>query len=234
MGKDKICFNLSGPDAVETLAGSYADASPFPHIVLTETFPQALCQQIVDENPTDSFTQRWGFPPTDVEAFKLGKDKNLTGAAAALIAYLNRDSFVSWLSELTGIPDLLPDHELVGGGLHAVLPLGYLGIHADFNLLPERNLYRRVNLLLYLNLDWDESWGGDLELWNVDMTRMVRQVPPHAGTMVIFTTSEHSFHGHPDILLSDRARYSIALYYYTTKAPKEFAGNHSTLFQRRP
>jgi hypothetical protein len=99
------------------------------------------------------------------------------------------------------------------------------------------DLDRRLNLLLYLNNDWDESWGGQLELWDRDMTRAVRRVNPEFNRCVVFSTTSWAFHGHPDPLECppDVTRKSIALYYYTNgRPPEEEYGEHNTLFQRRP
>jgi hypothetical protein len=78
-------------------------------------------------------------------------------------------------------------------------------------------LERRLNLILYLNEDWDESWGGGLGLWSEDMKREVVRVIPAFNRCVVFSTDARSFHGHPDPLKcpDDVKRRSVALYYYT-------------------
>lgn len=118
---------------------------------------------------------------------------------------------------MTGIEGLIQDPYLFGGGIHSVGAGGFLKIHADFNWHHKLNLYRRLNLLLYLNSDWQETWGGALELWDVDMASCRVSIPPLINRMVIFNTSDMSFHGHPDPLMcpENRMRNSIALYYYT-------------------
>ena len=92
-------------------------------------------------------------------------------------------------------------------------------------------------MLIYLNKDWKKAWGGDLELWPADMTKRAKAIAPLAGRCVIFSTTDQSFHGHPEPLAcpADRTRKSIALYYYTaTPAGEAAAEPHSTLYQRRP
>ena len=37
-------------------------------------------------------------------------------------------------------------------------------MHTDFNFIKERKLYRRLNLLIYLNSDWKDEYNGALEL----------------------------------------------------------------------
>jgi Rps23 Pro-64 3,4-dihydroxylase Tpa1-like proline 4-hydroxylase len=108
-------------------------------------------------------------------------------------------------------------------------------VHADFNLYPRLNIWRRLNFLLYLNEQWDESWGGELELWNRTGKQKVRAIQPLFNRVVIFDTSNFSYHGHPHPLMCppDRSRKSIALYYYTAEKPQGEIDPHTTIFLER-
>jgi len=154
-----------------------------------------------------------------------------------LIYALNSSAFLQFLERLTGIKGLVPDPHLWGGGLHQILPGGKLAVHADFNNYPHFKLDRRLNVLVYLNRDWREEWGGHLELWDRDMARCEQRILPLFNRMVCFSTTDTSFHGHPDELRCppDRTRRSLALYYYSNGRPAEEIGRpHTTLFQYRP
>jgi hypothetical protein len=121
-----------------------------------------------------------------------------------------------------------------GGGLHQTLRGGHLNIHADFSTHhTHANWARRVNILLYLNDEWHEEWGGQLELWDHDMTAVQGKVTPQGNRMFVFTTSHDSFHGHPDPLQcpEDVARRSMALYYFTQE---EHTVRRATNYQARP
>lgn len=149
--------------------------------------------------------------------------------------HLNSKQFLDVLSSLTGIPELVPDHTLQGGGLHKIERGGFLGIHTDFVKHPKLDLYRRLNLLIYLNKDWDKSWGGELELWEGDSTptRKVASIPPKYNTSVIFKTTDKSWHGHPTPLMCppETSRKSIALYYYTKEKP-DFTISTNTVYDK--
>ena len=134
-----------------------------------------------------------------------------------LIWELNSSTFIRTLEGLTGIENLIPDPSLRGGGLHQILPGGLLGIHADFTHHVKYDLERRVNLLLYLNKDWEDEYGGHLELWNRDASHCVKRIRPTAGRCIIFNTDADSYHGHPRPLTCPEGitRKSIAIYYYT-------------------
>jgi hypothetical protein len=157
-------------------------------------------------------------------------------ATRSLIATLNAGEFLEFLAELSGIENLLADPYLEGGGLHQISAGGKLGVHVDFNRHTRLQLDRRLNLLLYLNHDWCDEWGGQLELWDAAMTKPVRRIAPIFNRCVIFNTTDTSYHGHPDPLACppDDTRRSIALYYYTADIVSPSQSPHSTIFQRRP
>jgi len=144
-----------------------------------------------------------------------------------VIMELNSGPFLSWLSELTEIPQLLPDPYLGGGGLHSTGPGGILVPHTDFHTTEVDHYYRRINLLLYLNDGWTESHGGALELWDKEKDRVVREIWPEFGRCVIFQTDADSMHGSTKPVVG-RDRHSIAMYYYTVSRPERFSGDGST------
>lgn len=221
----------------QALNEAYAAGQPFPHIVLDGWFDTGLLRRVTKEIPSPlgpnslfsadvAHLQERKFAWRDVPA--LGPE------STRLIAFLNGKPFLEFLSALTGIGGLVPDPYMWGAGFHQILTGGKLAIHADFNIHPVTQLYRRVNLLLYLNEEWDEAWGGDLELWNAGMDACAKRIAPLFNRTVIFSTSDISFHGHPDPMTSPpgRVRRSLALYYYTyERLPHD---EHSTLWRDRP
>jgi Rps23 Pro-64 3,4-dihydroxylase Tpa1-like proline 4-hydroxylase len=147
---------------------------------------------------------------------------------------LNSPEFLAFLSKLTGIKDLKKDDGLEGGGIHQSTRGGYLNIHADFTVHPHhRNWQRRVNVLVYLNKEWEEAWGGKLELWDRQMKACEAAVLPVFNRCVIFNTDADSYHGHPEPMTCPEGvfRRSIALYYYTEEA-NPF--RRATYYQARP
>jgi hypothetical protein len=152
----------------------------------------------------------------------------------ALREELCSDAFVSFVSEVSGIPGLHADDVMDGGGLHRSLPGGFLNVHSDFSAHHSKPGWRRrVNLLLYLNPEWQPGWGGELELWSKDMRQCVTRVEPKANRILLFTTDAHSYHGHPEPLRfpPGQARRSLALYYFTIE---DHVHHHSTNYRSRP
>lgn len=136
------------------------------------------------------------------------------------------------LESVTGIQGLLPDPTLAGAGLHCIPRGGFLNMHCDFNVHPVYKWARRVNMLIYLNEDWGEDWGGELLLSNNHKANPAVKVEPLAGRAVIFETNERSWHGHPEPLRcpDDRQRRSLALYFYTATKPEQKP--HSTIYKK--
>lgn len=227
---------LTSHAELQSLQDSYALALPFPHCVLSDVFSQ---------NTLDLLCQ--GFPQLDdswwhwdnVFEKKYAKD-NLCNERLQIkntIADLQSRQFTDFLETITGIRGLIVDQTLRGGGLHQIAKGGYLAIHADHNVHPVTKLDRRLNVLLYLNSFWKEEWGGHLEFWDKNMRECVQKIGPEMGRLVIFSTTDTAFHGHPDPLTCPErmTRRSIATYYYSNGRPEsERSPAHSVLYQRRP
>jgi Rps23 Pro-64 3,4-dihydroxylase Tpa1-like proline 4-hydroxylase len=149
---------------------------------------------------------------------------------------LATQEFLDALSAITGIPKLLADETMVGGGMHQTGPRGRLDVHVDFNFLPERKLHRRLNILIYLNPDWERAWGGRVELWDRQVKVCHHSFDPILNRCVIFETNEISFHGVEAVTCPPTTtRRSFAGYYYTAEAPAGWDGTiHSTIFRARP
>lgn len=130
---------------------------------------------------------------------------------------INSKEWLNVLSELTGIKTIYSDETLKGAGLHKISKGGFLNIHTDFNFHPKTSLYRRLNFIYYLNIDWNIEWGGELELWNRDVSSCSLEISPIFNRAVIFETSDISFHGHPRPLRcgNENSRKSCAVYYYS-------------------
>jgi 2-oxoglutarate-Fe(II)-dependent oxygenase superfamily protein len=218
------------------LAGRYRENNPCPHILLKDFLDSGTALAMAQQFPqptSDAWTQ---YKHANENKLGMPKRELFPAAIRAVTDELNSPEFVAWVSELTGIPGLMADPMLEGGGLHQSGPGGYLNVHTDFSMHHFHTHWRRrVNLILYLNPGWHEEWGGALELWEQKMVRCAAKYPPLLNHALIFTTDERSLHGFPDPLTCPQgeSRKSLALYYYTVEQDRKVAG-HSTDYFARP
>jgi Rps23 Pro-64 3,4-dihydroxylase Tpa1-like proline 4-hydroxylase len=216
------------------LQGQYAGAEPFPHIVLDGLFDDEVLDAVLREFP-DRQAMKWREFDSATEK-KLGyyhESSSISKTVRDFLNDMNSFEMLLWLEALTGIDGLIPDPYFGGGGLHQIEAAGFLKVHADFNVHPKLKLDRRLNLLVYLNKDWRDEYGGHLELWDRDGRNCRTKILPLFNRTVIFSTSDTSFHGHPHPLTPPpgASRKSVSLYYYTAGRPEgERSAAHDTLF----
>lgn len=209
----------------------FQSATPFPHIVLDELLRSNSLEELQSAFPNSDWS---GWFQTPENARKWQPDKLacddirlIPEPLDRLIFELNSGPVLRWLEQLSGIPHLVPDAQLHGGGLHSTLPGGKLVPHIDFHIGENRRLYRRLNLLIYLNADWSSEHGGALELWDHSADRVIHEVPPVLGRTVLFRTDADSMHGFSSPV-AVRPRNSIAIYYYTAEPPERYSGDTAT------
>jgi Rps23 Pro-64 3,4-dihydroxylase Tpa1-like proline 4-hydroxylase len=233
-------YNLPVLESLPSYFTTFQNAQPFKHVIIDGLFNEEFLQQVADEfYPLDD--ERWQHFENDKEG-KLAisnSEQYLPPITKFFVRELNAEPFIKALSSLTGIAGLIPDPYLGGAAMHCIPRGGRLAIHADFSVHPLMRVDRRLNLLIYLNHDWHESYGGHLELWDREMRRCVQRILPLFNRTVLFLTDDFSFHGHPDPLTcpAHQTRNSIAMYYYTNGRPTSEVGkiaDHGTLFQDRP
>ena len=228
-------------EATEALAARFAGASPFRHLVVDGFFEPAFADALLVQFPP--------FERGDVrnEAGRRGNKavvravRGLGPAYVALDDLVRSGPFLHWLSRVTGIPELLYDRSWIGGGTHENRHGQDLDTHVDFNRHPDTRWHRRLNLIVYLNHEWRDEWGGCLELHENPRVPggRVETVTPLFNRAVLFETTEVSWHGFRRIELPDDRRHlsrrSVALYFYTRARPAaETARTHLTVYVDRP
>ncbi|HUL55830.1 MAG TPA: 2OG-Fe(II) oxygenase [Usitatibacter sp.] len=229
-------------DSALDIQHRFQAAQPFRHVAIDDFLDADACEGLLRD-----------FPPFDKrkalnEHGEVGRKAVYEGVAGIspfyreFYRYINSRTFLEAMSQLTGIPDLMADETLFGGGTHENLDGQGLDVHVDFNIDERRMLHRRVNLLVYLNKEWEESWGGSIELHSDPWTPRADQVKgflPLFNRAVIFETNEYSWHGFRRIELpADRkhlSRKSFSIYLYTQDRPaEEVVAPHTTFYVPGP
>lgn len=225
----------------EEFKEAYGSASPFPSIYFEDFFDEKMLSVVLDEFADMSSVNALNYQNKREVKLQGNGEEFFGDLTKRLMHFLNSEVFLEFIQTLTGIKEpLIGDPYYIGGGQHEIKNGGFLKIHADFNKHKTLGLDRRVNVLVYLNKDWKDEYGGCLELWDQEMKQCVTKIKPKFNTVAIFSTTDFSFHGLPDpVTIPDSmSRKSLALYYYSNGRPLEEVAQgevpHGTIFRARP
>lgn len=239
--KNGLSMNLEDGKQIGSIyADDYNKKDPFPHAVFDNFLPGIFAEEILNNFPVriDQKIIDRSYNYTGIQQNKIQiSPYDSNEFSQKVFNFFNSASFIQFLEGVTNIYGLIPDPYFVGGGFHEISKGGSLKVHADFRINEQLNLQRRINILIYLNKDWKDEYGGCLELWDKNMQKKVIEVQPIFNRCVIFNTDAKSFHGHPDALNCpiNVKRRSIALYYYTaSKLIYNEVPSHSTMYMNRP
>ncbi len=223
----------------DLIRAQFDAAQPYRWFTIAPFLDASFARELAASYPSFAQSRALGFEfkhLNEQRKVQISDSAKFPAAVKRLADALASPTFLADLEHITGIPRLLADPALEGAGMHLTGPGGRLDVHVDFNYLSERRLHRRLNILVYLNADWDPSWGGGVELWDRDVQRCHHTLAPELNRCVVFETSDHSFHGvQPVRCPPERARQSFAAYYYTAEAPPHWRGqSYDTIFRARP
>jgi hypothetical protein len=213
----------------------YVNAKPFPHIVLDGLFPDEILEEVLAAFPKPDEIEWRRFESGTEKKLGYWHESRLRPEIQLFLYEMNSAPMLQFLQALTGIEEgLVSDPYYGGAGPHQILPGGFLKVHVDFNWHPLLKLDRRLNMLVYLNKDWKEEYGGHLELWNRDVSRCEAKILPVFNRTVVFSTTDFSYHGHPRPLTcpQGQTRKSVSFYYYSNGRPdEERSAPHDTVFR---
>jgi Rps23 Pro-64 3,4-dihydroxylase Tpa1-like proline 4-hydroxylase len=215
----------------EHLASTYQSASPFPHICMSDFLEDSFAREVMASFPSVQEAQEAGSSSKGLdETEKKKMARGLVDNQSIFLPPVKKlhdlftsDEFVSRLSTLTGIPNLLADPDMVGAGIHEAGPRDRLDVHLDFSFLKRRQLHRRLSLLIYFNDPWELDWGGNLELWDMKISNLYASFSPQFNQICLFTNTDISYHSVTGISCPDgQCRKDYSAYYYTKEGPSEW------------
>lgn len=226
--------------AVNGLQAAFRSADPFPHVVIDNFLDDSFARELLAAFPSFERGNYIGDDGKPGAKSTLDKVRSLGPAYERLDDAIKSPGFLEAIGRITGIDGLLYDPWYLGGGTHDNRNGASLDPHVDFNFHPSERWHRRLNLIVYLNPEWDAAWGGNLELFRDPYTQATptQAVTPVFNRCVIFETSERSWHAFDQIALPARhaelSRRSVALYFYTKDRPEEeTADRHTTYYVKR-
>jgi hypothetical protein len=220
---DLLDPKLSDQAYLDGLRVQLASALPFPHVVIEGWFNPGLLDLVVEEFD-DLPRAEWKTQFNNYARVERSRtDARLGPASQLYFSLIHSSFFLSVLSYVSGVTDLVPDPHLFGGGLHETLPGGSFGIHIDFDRHPRNALNNEMVFITYLNKDWQPEWNGALELWDGQNKQCEETVEPEFGRSILMTHGKTHFHGHSKPLAppAGRTRRSIAAYFYANRFARE-------------
>lgn len=215
------------------LKHSFNHATPYRHLVIDNFLCEKFAESLLDNFPRFELLTRH-YKGLNEQKSEGADFNSFHPAFTTLRETLNAEPFRKKISFITGIEDIFSTEDALGSGIHQGKNGSFLDIHIDFNLHHIKKIHRRLNLLIFLNKNWEEKYGGALELWNKDVTVLCKSYLPIFNRCVIFENNEISYHGYSKINIPEgTSRKSFYNYYYTDF--NQFRGEyHDTVFKAKP
>jgi len=191
-------------------------SNPFPHVIIPEFIKPEYYNQIKSKLPSEPNENWWKYEnPLEVK-YALDNLELMDNDIRNVFYSLSHEVTIDKFKKIFNIPDLEYDPYCHGSGLHMHPRYGRLNLHLDYEIHPILNKQRRLNIILYLNDDWNPEWNGDTQLWNGNETvsECVIKSYPKENTAIVFVTTEKSWHGVPDIILCPNNFYRKTLAFY--------------------
>ena len=214
----------------------YSKDAPFDHCVIDNFFRLEIAKNLEQDFPDyDSvFLQNYN---NSIEVKKINNIWNhFPKTTYQVLNYLNSNEFVSLLEKkIFNNNRLYSDMGLNGGGWHIHKSGGKLNTHLDYSIHPKLGLQRKLNIIIYLNSNWNENWGGSLGLWGNKSPKqpgkLIKSIAPKFNRAVIFDTTQNSWHGLPDPIKCPKNEYRKSLaVYYLCDPPEKVSKRGKALF----
>jgi hypothetical protein len=244
-----MIFNYSKFNTqVESIKNSYLKRKPYPFAYFDGLFNNQILNEINQEIDLSDFKKDTrSINDEEIKTRSDFKDnESLPPTIRKVFEIFNGGCFLSIVSNLTGINGLISDPYYDGGGVNIIKNQGTLAVHVDGTTQHRMQVCRRINVILFLNEDWNEDWNGYHEQWEYSNKNLspfdknqkwhcVRKILPKKNRLLLFTTNDHSWHGHAGTLNLPEGiqRRSLIAYYYTSSRPDSdlvFTHPHRALF----
>ncbi len=197
----------------ERFRDAFLQANPFPHIGIEEACEPEKIISLYSQIPEiETASADYVFAKNKFEKSKFWQ---MGGLFKELYDDLVSERFQKWLVYVTN-EDVFIDSTFYGGGIHQGKSGSFLDMHADFNYHPlHEKWFRNLNLLLYINKDWQKEHGGELKLED-SRTGKKTEVDVPFNQLTIMLCRGYTLHGYDAIHFPEgKYRTSIAAYAYS-------------------
>ncbi len=199
----------------DMLRQKFLNAKPFPHIAIDDFLFPGMSEKLYEVIPAPEQKNKSRDYIFAKNKFEFSNMKKFSTDFERLYEDLTSDRFAKLISYISN-EKIFIDPKFHGGGIHLGGEQSYLNMHADFNYHPiNKNWFRNLNILLYLNKDWHSEYGGNLKLKD-SRTGENTEVEVPMNRLVIMHCRGYTLHGYDKTNFpKDTYRTSIAIYGYT-------------------
>jgi hypothetical protein len=197
----------------ESFRLKYLTAKPFPNLVLKNICDESKLDALYSQIPElDNKSRDYMFAGNK---FEKSNYQTLGPLFQELQNDLRSEKMNEFLSYI-GNKDIFVDPLNHGGGLHQGKKNSFLDMHLDYNYHPlHENVWREMNLILYLNKDWKSEYKGHLKLRDL-RTDNTSELPVDFNTLIIQQCGDYTLHGYDYTNFPEnKFRTSIATYAFT-------------------
>jgi len=196
------------------LRDDFINGEPFESIIIDNFLEASYAEKLSSLFPNNY--DNWYYYENPIEVkYAFDNIEKLPNELKNYFYYLSSDFLIKKIAEITNIPDLEYDEFLHGAGLHSHPRYGRLNIHLDYEKHPYSGKERRINIIFFLNKEWEESWKGANELWgNSNSNEFIKKTQVKFNRALIFKTNDISLHGLPEKIMCPENIFRKTLAYY--------------------
>ncbi|MCG1035825.1 2OG-Fe(II) oxygenase [Polaribacter sargassicola] len=140
---------------------------------------------------------------------------------------------VDLVSKICDFKEISADKNLYAGGLSLMVKDNFLNPHLDNSHDKDRNKWRVLNLLYYVTPNWQQDFGGNLEIWPNGLKEKQTTIESKFNRLVVMATHQKSWHSVSKVT-ADNVRCCVSNYYFSEKALLPSDSFHVTTFRGRP
>jgi 2OG-Fe(II) oxygenase superfamily len=224
-----VCaINPTVYNKVKDWASLYQTAIPFSHVIIDNFLDESLAEYLLQDFPDVSVMNR-SHHYLFANKYELAIENTISTSFSEFYQEITSSRLQLFVSEIVG-EDLFVDTELCGC-LHQGINGSFLDMHTDFNLhLLKNNWLHSSNIIIYLNKDWKEEFGGNL-LLKSELKGITSNIIPQFNRCIIMQSDDTTYHGYSQLKLpKGLTRKSIFVPIYKEELFDNLPQRHLTNF----
>ncbi len=227
-----LAREIADVNFISDLKKKFDEGQPFKYVIIDNLLDEGFAKRLSMQFPSIDRMKTKYNGINERKAEHSGKEF-LTPPFNKLKEILFSKEFLYFIEQVSTIKNLIVLDDRFGYGLHQGGNGSFLDIHIDYNLHPFKKKQRRLNLLIFLNEQWEENWGGMLQFWDSNVTKCITSIEPKFNRCIIFECNDISFHGYNKIHCQESiTRKSFYTYFFSE--PEESLKFHDTIFKTLP